>query len=98
MKKKILRATPKDLQWLTEERKRLQKEVELRHKMEEQRREVLKLREQLHPSSKAKLKKFMDTGTELMLHLGKGMQKLGKVVQEREAKKKQLKVTVIKAK
>ena len=101
LRRKILHEKPiplkTQLKELKEARKSLEKEVRLRHDLAKQRQEIMKLQEELHPRAGTKLKKFLKTTNELVLHLGKGMQKLGKAVQESEAKK-QPKVAVIKAK
>lgn len=98
IRKKEVKPTTKDLKFFTKERKRLQKEISLRHNIEEQRAEIMKLQEELNPSARTKLKKFMDSSTELVVHLGKGVGELSKMVKESEMKKSQPKVTVIKAK
>jgi hypothetical protein len=80
--------TQKELQELISQRKELEKEMKLRRSLAEQRQEIMKLQREMHPTAQAKLEKFLDTSNKLMLHLGKGMQKLGKMVQESEKAKK----------
>jgi hypothetical protein len=80
--------TQKELRELKIQRKELEKEIGLRHELAEQRQEIMKLQRELHPTAQAKLQKFLNTSNKLMAHLGKGMQKLGKMVQESEKSKK----------
>lgn len=78
--------TQKELQELIKQRKELEKESKLRHDLAEQKKEIMKLQQELHPTAQIKLQKFLNTSNKLMVHLGKGMQKLGKIVQENEKK------------
>jgi len=62
---------------LAKERKVLKKELELKRQLKKQHKEISELKEQLHPTAKRKLQKFLTTTSKVMEQLGKGMQSFG---------------------